>query len=102
MAEQVIGDALPSEITADYDVGQTLGTGHFSKVKLGTDKKTGEKVAIKVCVSSAVRPQPECIGMNARRPVAAQSDLLLAAGALDPRRTSCCCQICWRCLPVLV
>ena len=23
MAEQVIGDALPSEITADYDVGQT-------------------------------------------------------------------------------
>jgi serine/threonine protein kinase len=53
MAEQVIGDALPSEITADYDVGQTLGTGHFSKVKLGTDKKTGEKVAIKVCVSSA-------------------------------------------------
>lgn len=45
---QVIGEALPSEITSDYDVGETLGTGHFSKVKLGTDKKTGEKVAIKV------------------------------------------------------
>ena len=44
----VIDSALPSEITEDYEVGQTLGTGHFSKVKLGTNRKTGEKVAIKV------------------------------------------------------
>jgi len=44
----VIDTALPSEITEDYEVGQTLGTGHFSKVKLGTSKKTGEKVAIKI------------------------------------------------------
>lgn len=44
----MISDAIPGEITAEYDVGQTLGTGHFSKVKLGTHKVTGEKVAIKV------------------------------------------------------
>jgi len=44
----VIDSALPSAITDDFDVGQTLGTGHFSKVKLGTNKKTGEKVAIKI------------------------------------------------------
>ena len=31
----VIDSALPSEITEDYEVKQTLGTGHFSKVKLG-------------------------------------------------------------------
>jgi len=47
---QVIGEALPSEITNDFEVGETLGTGHFSKVKLGTDKKTGAKVAIKIIV----------------------------------------------------
>jgi len=41
-------DALPGEVTQDYDVDKTLGTGHFSKVKLGTHKTTGEKVAIKI------------------------------------------------------
>lgn len=64
---QVIGDALPSEITKDYDVGQTLGTGHFSKVKLGTDKKTGEKVAIKVC---RLEPFPDCTRQESVRAVA--------------------------------
>ena len=44
----VIDSALPSDILEEYDVGATLGTGHFSKVKLGINKKTGEKVAIKV------------------------------------------------------
>ena len=44
----VIDSALPSDILDEYDVGATLGTGHFSKVKLGTNKKTGEKVAIKI------------------------------------------------------
>lgn len=42
---------LPPEVTDFYDVpGEVLGTGHFSKVKLGTDKKTGEKVAIKIII----------------------------------------------------
>lgn len=45
----VIESALPSDITDKFDIGATLGTGHFSKVKIGTDKKTGDKVAIKVC-----------------------------------------------------
>lgn len=31
-----------------YEIGETLGTGHFSKVKLGIHKETGMKVAIKV------------------------------------------------------
>ena len=47
----VIDIALPSDITEEYEVGQTLGTGHFSKVKLETHRKTGEKVAIKVRVT---------------------------------------------------
>ena len=38
----------PPDITDEYEVGETLGTGHFSKVKLGTHRKTGQKVAIKV------------------------------------------------------
>ena len=44
----VIDAAIPGEISADYDVGKTLGTGHFSTVKDGTNKKTGENVAIKI------------------------------------------------------
>jgi calcium/calmodulin-dependent protein kinase I len=44
----VIAEAIPTDILDEYDVDETLGTGHFSKVKLGTDKKTGAKVAIKV------------------------------------------------------
>ena len=49
MAEKTIDSSIPSEITEVYDIGETLGTGHFSKVKLGVHKKTKEKVAIKVC-----------------------------------------------------
>merc|ERR1719217_590880 len=44
----VIGDAIPTDITDEYEVGKTLGSGHFSKVKEGKNKKTGEKVAIKI------------------------------------------------------
>merc|ERR1712087_740565 len=40
--------STPSDITDEYEVGETLGTGHFSKVKLGTHRKTGQKVAIKI------------------------------------------------------
>jgi len=42
------GDDSPNEITVEYEVGETLGTGHFSKVKLGTHRKTGQQVAIKI------------------------------------------------------
>ena len=44
----VISDSIPGAITEEYEVGQTLGTGHFSKVKLGIHKITRERVAIKV------------------------------------------------------
>jgi len=44
----VIGSAIPTEITSEYEISDTLGTGHFSKVKLGVHKQTGEKVAIKI------------------------------------------------------
>ena len=52
-SDPVIGSAIPSEISAVYDIGETLGTGHFSKVKLGTHKETGEKVAIKVSLDGS-------------------------------------------------
>jgi len=45
---KTIDTSIPSEITEVYDIGETLGTGHFSKVKLGTHKKTQMKVAIKI------------------------------------------------------
>jgi len=32
----------------DYEIGETLGTGNFSIVKLAIEKKTGEKFAIKI------------------------------------------------------
>ena len=34
----VIGSALPGEITEEYEVKETLGTGHFSTVKLGVNR----------------------------------------------------------------
>ena len=39
---------IPASLTDTYDIGETLGTGHFSKVKLGINKSTKEKVAIKI------------------------------------------------------
>jgi len=36
------------EILAKYDIANELGRGAFSVVKLGTSKKTKEKVAIKI------------------------------------------------------
>ena len=35
---------IPASLTDTYDIGETLGTGHFSKVKLGINKSTKEKV----------------------------------------------------------
>lgn len=37
-----------SEIKQKYSIGEVLGTGNFAEVRLGTNKQTGEKVAIKV------------------------------------------------------
>lgn len=48
MSQEVVLRPHPVEITEAYDVRETLGSGHFSKVKLGIDRKTGEKVAIKI------------------------------------------------------
>ena len=62
----VIGEAIPGDILQEYDVKETLGTGHFSKVKLGINKKTGEKVAIKVRFSADA-----CDRDNAAAPAAA-------------------------------
>jgi len=39
---------VPNDIHDEYEVGETLGTGHFSKVKLGIHKITRERVAIKI------------------------------------------------------
>jgi len=48
MSDAVISTAIPTAITAEYEIGDTLGTGHFSKVKLGIHRQTGEKVAVKI------------------------------------------------------
>eukprot|EP00771_Trimastix_marina_P004004 gnl/Trimastix_PCT/730.p1 GENE.gnl/Trimastix_PCT/730~~gnl/Trimastix_PCT/730.p1 ORF type:complete len:348 (+),score=75.38 gnl/Trimastix_PCT/730:7-1050(+) len=38
----------PSNVTEHYDVRETLGSGHFAKVKRAVDKRTGEQVALKI------------------------------------------------------
>jgi len=49
MAPGIGGEGtIPEEVHKDYELKETLGTGHFSKVKLGVHKKTGEKHAIKI------------------------------------------------------
>lgn len=48
MAPEPASETHPEDITDTYEIGETLGTGHFSKVKLGIHKETGMKVAIKV------------------------------------------------------
>ena len=39
---------MNQNILYDYTIKETIGTGTFSKVKLGINKSTGEKVAIKI------------------------------------------------------
>ena len=48
MAGRASVDDVHNDIHDEYEVGETLGTGHFSKVKLGIHKITRERVAIKV------------------------------------------------------
>ena len=43
------GDGKVRQIKlSDYDMGETLGTGSFGRVKIAKDKKTGEYVAMKI------------------------------------------------------
>jgi calcium/calmodulin-dependent protein kinase I len=46
--EKVKDSDIDQAIIDEYEIGETLGTGHFSKVKLGINRQTGEKVAIKI------------------------------------------------------
>jgi serine/threonine protein kinase len=43
---------MTERVLGDYIIGHTLGEGGFSKVKLGTHIKTGEKVALKLLHTS--------------------------------------------------
>eukprot|EP00298_Acanthocystis_sp_HF-20_P009353 c18257_g1_i2.p1 GENE.c18257_g1_i2~~c18257_g1_i2.p1 ORF type:complete len:333 (-),score=79.00 c18257_g1_i2:122-1120(-) len=38
-----------TDISEKYTIGDVLGSGHYAEVRLGINKETGEKVAIKVC-----------------------------------------------------
>ena len=43
------GDGKVRQIKlSDYEMGETLGTGSFGRVKIARDKKTGEYVAMKI------------------------------------------------------
>ena len=37
-----------NDFLSDYSIKETIGKGTFSKVKLGINKQTNEKVAIKI------------------------------------------------------
>jgi len=65
LMEKVKDSDIDQAIIDEYEIGETLGTGHFSKVKLGINRKTGEKVAIKV--SSRPSPPPPAPARGARR-----------------------------------
>eukprot|EP01125_Pyxidicula_operculata_P019835 TRINITY_DN721_c0_g1_i1.p1 TRINITY_DN721_c0_g1~~TRINITY_DN721_c0_g1_i1.p1 ORF type:complete len:340 (+),score=71.61 TRINITY_DN721_c0_g1_i1:175-1194(+) len=53
----------PSEdITKYYDItDKVLGMGNFSQVRLGIDKETGTRVALKIVDKSAVKHKPEML-----------------------------------------
>eukprot|EP01088_Endostelium_zonatum_P006526 TRINITY_DN18661_c0_g1_i1.p1 TRINITY_DN18661_c0_g1~~TRINITY_DN18661_c0_g1_i1.p1 ORF type:complete len:306 (-),score=75.46 TRINITY_DN18661_c0_g1_i1:126-1043(-) len=51
--------AEAAEVTAKYDIGNELGRGAFSVVKLGTVKKSKDKVAIKIIDKKNVGPEYE-------------------------------------------
>jgi serine/threonine protein kinase len=44
---------LPREMMGYY-IGPTLGQGHFARVKLGVNKETGDKAALKLIVKDAI------------------------------------------------
>ena len=77
--EKVKDSDIDQAIIDEYEIGETLGTGHFSKVKLGINRKTGEKVAIKV----SARPSPPAPARGATR---VTSDAQPTPGALADHR----------------
>ena len=72
---------IPASLTDTYDIGETLGTGHFSKVKLGINKSTKEKVAIKIIK----KPTGNKISMLKAEVRAPPRALFLSAAAPRPR-----------------
>ena len=79
--EKVKDCDIDQAIIDEYEIGETLGTGHFSKVKLGINRKTGEKVAIKV--SARPSPPAPAPARGARR-----VDLRRSTHSGRPRRSS--------------
>jgi len=56
-ASEASEDIEVADISAEYDIAETLGTGHFAKVKLATNRKTGTKVAIKIITKPKDKPK---------------------------------------------
>jgi len=71
----------------EYELGKTLGKGHFSKVKLGVHVRTRKQVAIKVMGVSpvAVWSPPPNAGLPAA-PLSYYRDWPWGGGGLYPRR----------------
>ena len=78
MTEKLKDSDIDQAIIDEYEIGETLGTGHFSKVKLGIDRKTGEKVAIKASFCPPPLPASTgCCCLQQHQPIVG----LLGAGA---------------------
>ena len=45
------------DILDHYDLGESIGKGKFGRVKQGTHKKTGKKVAIKILKKKKMDPE---------------------------------------------
>ena len=52
---------MSQNILYEYTIKETIGKGTFSKVKLGINKSTGEKVAIKILEKSKIRTKSDTI-----------------------------------------
>jgi len=52
------------DVEKKYKIGKLLGTGNFAEVKLGTDKKTGAKFAIKIIEKSLCAGKEDMIEME--------------------------------------
>ena len=52
---------MSQNILYEYTIKETIGKGTFSKVKLGINKSTGEKVAIKILEKSKIKTKSDII-----------------------------------------
>lgn len=69
------------KVGGEYELGKTLGKGHFSKVKLGVHVRTRKQVAIKVMgVSPVAVWSPPRMQAFPRRPTVLFSGLALRGG----------------------